>query len=100
MTARMRVIVASLGLLLSLLRESARRSLWAPVGLHGTLVGGWFVLQSDLLSIRDDAPIWLIGPGAPHANPIGSSVAIVAITAVTLLLLTPLNQDPQHGDPT
>ena len=89
-----------LGLLLSLLRESARGSLWAPVGLHGTLVGGWFVLQSDLLSIRDDAPIWLIGPGAPHANPIGSSVAIVAITAVTLLLLTRLNQDPQHGDPT
>ena len=89
-----------LGLLLSLLRESARGSLWAPVGLHGTLVGGWFVLQSDLLSIRDDAPIWLIGPGAPHANPIGSSVAIVAITAVTLLLTTRLNQDPQHGDPT
>ena len=89
-----------LGLLLSLLRENARGSLWAPVGLHGTLVGGWFVLQSDLLSIRDDAPIWLIGPGAPHANPIGSSVAIVAITAVNLLLLTPLNQDPQHGDPT
>ena len=90
-----------LGLLLSLLRESARGSLWAPVGLHGTLVGGWFVLQSDLLSIRDDAPIWLIGPGAPHANPIGSSVAIVAITAVTLLLLTRLNQeDFKHGDPT
>ena len=89
-----------LGLLLSLLRENARGSLWAPVGLHGTLVGGWFVLQSDLLSIRDDAPIWLVGPGAPHANPIGSSVAIVAITAVTLLLLTRLNQDPKHGDPT
>ena len=55
-----------LGLLLSLLRESARGSLWAPVGLHGTLVGGWFVPHRTCSA--SETPHLARRPGAPHAN--------------------------------
>ena len=89
----------ALGLLLWLLRQSENGSLWAPVGLHGGLVAGWFVLQSDLLTIQDVAPTWLVGPGAPHTNPLGSGIAIVAITGLNLLLLKRMSQDPLHGQP-
>ena len=72
-----------LGLLLGLQRRVDDNSLWGSIGLHGELVAGWFVLQSDLLQISDEAPAWLIGPGGVHANPLGSAVAIVSL--ITLI---------------
>jgi uncharacterized protein (TIGR03382 family) len=41
------------------------------VGLHGGLVGGWFLLQKGLLAIMPGAPTWLIGPGGESPNPVG-----------------------------
>ena len=38
-----------LGVALAQLRRRLNGSLWAPIGLHGGLVGGWFVLQKGLL---------------------------------------------------
>lgn len=83
-----------LGLLLGLQRRVDQNSLWGSIGLHGELVAGWFVLQSDLLQISDDAPTWLIGPGGIHANPLGSGVAILALTALIAIKRKQLTADP------
>jgi membrane protease YdiL (CAAX protease family) len=56
-----------LGLALGLQRRADGGSLWGAVGLHGGLVGIWFVLNQGLLPVNADAPAWLAGP----ANPIG-----------------------------
>ncbi|MEI6830821.1 MAG: CPBP family intramembrane glutamic endopeptidase [Synechococcaceae cyanobacterium ELA445] len=56
-----------LGVALALQRRANRGLLWGAVGLHGGLVGGWFLLQGGMVTINTAAPVWLIGP----ANPIG-----------------------------
>ena len=56
-----------LGLALGLQRRADAGLLWGAIGLHGGLVGGWFVLNQGMLAINPNAPAWLIGP----ANPIG-----------------------------
>ena len=83
-----------LGMLLAIQRKLDQHSLWGCIGLHGGLVAGWFVLQSELLQISTDAPAWLIGPGGAHANPLGSNVAIVALIAIILLKLLRPNTSP------
>jgi len=60
-----------LGLALASQRRAEAGNLWAPIGLHGGLVGGWFVLQKGLLTINAAAPAWLVGPGQGDLNPIG-----------------------------
>ena len=57
-----------LGLALGLQRRADAGLLWGSIGLHGGLVGGWFLLLKGLLVLHPSAPAWLIGP----ANPIGS----------------------------
>ena len=74
-----------LGLVLASRRRSDRGSLWGCIGLHGGLVGGWFLLQNGLLAIDAQTPAWLIGPGGSHANPLGGVVAIVALTVLLRL---------------
>ena len=69
-----------LGLALGLQRRADGQLLWGAVGLHGGLVGGWFVLQHGLVSINPAAPAWLIGP----ANPIGG---VLGWLGLGLLLL-------------
>lgn len=56
-----------LGLALGLQRRADGGLLWGAIGLHGGLVGGWFLLQQGMVTINPAAPAWLIGP----ANPIG-----------------------------
>lgn len=56
-----------LGLALGLQRRADGGLLWGAVGLHGGLVGGWFLLTQGLLQVNPLAPAWLMGP----ANPIG-----------------------------
>jgi len=60
-----------LGLALALLRRKQCGNLWGPIGLHGGLVGGWFLLQKGLLQLQAGAPSWLVGPGDGDVNPIG-----------------------------
>jgi membrane protease YdiL (CAAX protease family) len=63
-----------LGLALALQRRADAGLLWGAVGLHGGLVGGWFLLQGGLLALAPGATAWLVGPGGPHPNPIGGVV--------------------------
>jgi len=69
-----------LGLALGLQRRADGQLLWGAIGLHGGLVGGWFVLLQGLVAINPAAPAWLIGP----ANPIGG---VLGWLGLGLLLL-------------
>ena len=76
-----------LGLILALLRLRDQGSLWGCIGLHGGLVGGWFLAHQNLLMIDPNAPMWLVGPGGQNANPLGGMVAILSLTAIGAKLL-------------
>ena len=51
-----------LGIFLSIIKIKDNNSLWGCVGLHGGLVGIWFLINNGLIEISKDAPIWLVGP--------------------------------------
>ena len=68
-----------LGLALALQRRADGGALWGAVGLHGGLVGGWFVLQAGLVQISPATPAWLIGSGSPTPNPIGGLLAWIGL---------------------
>ena len=65
-----------LGILLSLIRLKDKNSLWGCIGLHGGLVGLWFITNNGLLFISKDTPIWLVGPGSINTNPLGGLFGI------------------------
>ena len=71
-----------LGLILALLRLRDQGSLWGCIGLHGGLVGGWFLANQNLLMIDPSAPMWLVGPGGTHPNPLGGVIAIAVLTTM------------------
>ena len=76
-----------LGLALALLRHRNRGSLWGSIGLHGGLVGVWFLVHQNLVIINPSAPMWLVGPGGSNANPLGGVVGILSLTAIVTYLL-------------
>ena len=82
-----------LGLALALLRHRNRGSLWGSIGLHGGLVGVWFLVHQNLVIINPSAPMWLVGPGGSNSNPLGGVVGILSLTAIVTYLL-------QHNQPT
>ena len=65
-----------LGILLSLIRLNDNNSLWGCIGLHGGLVGLWFITNNGLLFISKNSPIWLVGPGSINTNPLGGLLGI------------------------
>ena len=65
-----------LGILLSLIRLNDKNSLWGCIGLHGGLVGLWFIINNGLLLISKNSPIWLVGPGSINTNPLGGLFGI------------------------
>ena len=65
-----------LGILLALIRLNDKSSLWGCIGLHGGLVGLWFLTNNGLLEISEDAPKWLVGPGSLNTNPLGGIFGI------------------------
>ncbi|KEF42364.1 MAG: abortive phage infection protein [Cyanobium sp. CACIAM 14] len=71
-----------LGLALALQRRADGGLLWGAVGLHGGLVGGWFLLQSGLLSLSAQTSPWLAGPGGSHPNPIGGVLGWLGLGAL------------------
>ena len=73
-----------LGILLSIIRIIDNNSLWGCVGLHGGLVGTWFLINNGLVEIKKEAPIWLVGPGNINTNPLGG---IYGINLLMLILL-------------
>ncbi len=72
-----------LGILLLIIKIKDNNSLWGCVGLHGGLVGIWFLINNGLIEISKDAPIWLVGPGYINTNPLGG---IYGITLLIMLL--------------
>lgn len=71
-----------LGIALALQRRSDAGVLWGAVGLHGGLVGGWFLLHGGLISLSPAAPLWLVGPGGPSPNPIGGLLGWLGLAAL------------------
>ena len=71
-----------LGLVLALQRRADGGSLWGAVGLHGGLVGGWFLVQKGLLQISPAAPAWWVGPGGADINPIGGLIGWIGLAAL------------------
>jgi uncharacterized protein len=76
-----------MGLALALLRSQQDGNLWGPIGLHGGLVGGWFVLQKGLLELQAGAPAWLVGPGERDVNPIGGLLGWLVMGLLLVVLL-------------
>lgn len=72
----------TLGILCSIIRLKDEGSLWGAIGLHGGLVGIWFVLNNGLINISKVAPVWLVGYGAANANPLGG------LYGISLLLIS------------
>ena len=70
-----------IGILLSIVKIKDNNSLWGCVGLHGGLVGIWFLINNGLIEISKDAPIWLVGPGNINTNPLGGIYGITLLTA-------------------
>ena len=70
-----------IGILLLIIKIKDNNSLWGCVGLHGGLVGIWFLINNGLIEISKDAPIWLVGPGNINTNPLGG------IYGITLLIV-------------
>ena len=63
----------------SIIRIKDQNSLWGCAGLHGGLVGIWFLMNNGLLEISKDAPIWLVGPGNINTNPLGGFYGITLL---------------------
>ena len=70
------------GLVLTLRRTIDRGSLWGCIGLHGGLVGIWYLVDSGMVIFSIDIPYYLLGPSKNMVNPIGSVIGI------TILLVT------------
>jgi MYXO-CTERM domain-containing protein len=70
-----------LGLALGLQRRADGGLLWGAIGLHGGLVGGWFLLGQGLVQVSATAPSWLIGP----ANPIGGVMGWLGLGLLVLV---------------
>ena len=70
------------GIVLTLRRTQDRGSLWGCIGLHGGLVGIWYLFDSGMVVFSVDTPYFLLGPSENMVNPIGSVIGI------TILLMT------------
>ena len=76
-----------LGILLSLMRLKDNNSLWGCIGLHGGIVGLWFITNNGLLFISKDSPKWLVGPGTINTNPLGGLYGISLMIIFCFLYL-------------
>ena len=68
------------GLVLTLRRISDKGSLWGCIGLHGGLVGIWYLFDSGLVIFSIDTPYYFLGPSKYMVNPIGSIVGIIILS--------------------
>ena len=85
-----------LGILLSLIRLKDSNCLWGSVGLHGGLVGLWFITNNGLLDISKDSPRWLVGPGTMNTNPLGGIFGISLMFILCFLYLKSLNNKVEN----
>ena len=69
------------GLVLTLRRTIDKGSLWGCIGLHGGLVGIWYLFDSGMVIFSLDTPYFLLGPSKNMVNPIGSVIGIIILLA-------------------
>jgi len=75
-----------LGIYLSLVRIRDKGSLWNCIGIHGGLVGIWFLLNNGLIEFKENTPSFLAGPFTQNIpNPIGSFSAILILLLLCIL---------------
>ncbi len=67
------------GLVLTLRRTIDKGSLWGCIGLHGGLVGIWYLFDSGLVIFSVDTPYYFLGPSKYMVNPIGSVIGIIIL---------------------
>ena len=67
------------GLVLNLRRTIDRGSLWGCIGLHGGLVGIWYLFDSGMVVFSSETPYFLLGPSRNMVNPIGSVFGITVL---------------------
>ena len=68
------------GLVLTLRRISDKGSLWGCIGLHGGLVGIWYLFDSGLVIFSIETPYYFLGPSKYMVNPIGSIIGIIILS--------------------
>ena len=69
-----------LGIFLSLVKIRDKGSLWNCIGIHGGLVGIWFLINNGLIEFKENTPSFLAGPFTQNIpNPIGSFSAILIL---------------------
>ena len=73
-----------LGILLALIKVKDNNYLWGCIGMHGGLVGGWFITTNGLVEISSGAPAWLVGPGSINPNPLGGLIGIILLSGLCI----------------
>ena len=78
----------ALGILLAIIRLKDDGSLYGAIGLHGGLVGIWFLLNNGLIEISKEAPGWLVGYGEFGTNPLGGfyGISLLVISCIFYFL--------------
>ena len=71
-----------LGFFLALRRFLDKGSLWGCIGLHGSLVGIWFVIDSGFIEFSSNTPSFLIGLHHSNPNPISGIASILILLIV------------------
>jgi len=67
------------GIVLTFRRIIDKGSLLGCIGLHGGLVGIWYLFDSGMVSFSIDTPYFLLGPSRNMVNPIGSVIGIIIL---------------------
>tara|TARA_Y100001968_G_scaffold333849_1_gene400154 strand:+ start:5864 stop:6652 length:789 start_codon:yes stop_codon:yes gene_type:complete len=71
-----------LGIILGIRRKMDSGSLWGAIGMHGGLVGGWFLINTLLAQVNLSSSIWMKASGVTSSNPIGGGLAIIVMILI------------------
>tara|TARA_B100000131_G_scaffold222662_1_gene214214 strand:- start:1055 stop:1915 length:861 start_codon:yes stop_codon:yes gene_type:complete len=74
-----------LGILLTSKKLKENGEIWTSIGIHGGLVGIWFI-TSSILDINSNAPSWIIGKEINDINPIGGTYGITLMIALIIFM--------------
>ena len=74
------------GLVLTLRRTIDKGSIWGCIGLHGGLVGIWYLFDSGFAVFSIDTPFYLLGPSSEMVNP------LAGIAGITILMIIIFSQ--------
>ncbi len=75
-----------LGMVLNFRRILDHGSIWGCVGLHGGLVGFWFLFTQSFYKLSEDAPApsWLMGSLSEGGNPLAGFFSILILLSLLI----------------